>query len=65
MSFVLCSNPEKENSYHVTNAAIKLVRVVLEVGLREAKEFAEKIGEMDEVVRRYAQGLRQPELSGD
>ena len=43
MSFVLCSNPEKENSYHVTNAAIKLVRVVLEVGLREAKEFVDEL----------------------
>ncbi len=34
------------------------------ISAAEGKEFAEKIGEMDEIVRRYAQQIRQAEPSG-
>jgi heterodisulfide reductase subunit A len=34
------------------------------ISAAEGKEFAEKIGEMDEVIHRYIQGVKQPEGAG-
>jgi heterodisulfide reductase subunit A len=48
-----------------TRKGIEPERLQLQwISAAEGKEFAEKIREMDEVVRRYAQQVRQPEPGG-
>jgi heterodisulfide reductase subunit A len=48
-----------------TRQGIEPERLQLQwISAAEGKKFAEKIREMDDVVRRYAEKTHQPELSG-